>query len=57
MNKKPINIKVTFENRDTITTLINTDIEGAKQYYLNNIFNLGTVEDELTRAIKVEQIF
>lgn len=30
-----------FENGDTITTLINTDAQGAVDYYYGKTFNLG----------------
>jgi hypothetical protein len=30
-----------FENGDTVTTLINTDAQGAVDYYYKKTFNLG----------------
>jgi hypothetical protein len=52
-----ITVKVTYENNDTVITGINLTIQESKEYYLNNIFNLGQGEhDLLVKAVKVEQI-
>ncbi len=51
-----IEVKVTFEDGESITTPINTDLEGAKKYYLGKMFNLGTEDDVMKKAVKVEQI-
>lgn len=51
-----INIKCTYENGNTSTTRVNATIEEAKEYYLGKIFNIGTVEDNLQKCIKVEII-
>lgn len=48
-------VKVTFSNGNSLTTEINTDLEGAKKYYLNKYFNLGCVDDNMQQAVKVEQ--
>jgi hypothetical protein len=50
------NVKVTYSNGDTITTAINGTIEAAKQYFLGNIFNIGSVEDNMQTAVKVEEV-
>jgi len=50
------NIKVFFENGDSLTTKINgTEIE-IKAYYVGKVFNVGCVEDDLQKAIGVEFI-
>ena len=51
-----ITVKVTFEDGDYLTTGINTDLDGAKQYYEGRLFNLGCVEDHMVKAVKVEEI-
>ena len=51
-----ITVKVTFEDGDSLQTDINTTLEGARRYYLGQYFNLGTVEDRMVKAVKVEQI-
>ena len=51
-----ITVKVTFEDGDYLTTGINTDLEGAKKYYEGRVFNLGSVEDRMVKAISVEQV-
>jgi hypothetical protein len=55
-DKARITVKVTFDNGDFLFSTINGDLESAKKYYLGNEFNLGSVEDNMTTAIKVEQI-
>lgn len=47
-------VKVTFANDDSITTRINGCKDEIEAYYLNNIFNVGSVEDNLQKAIAVE---
>lgn len=54
--KTKVCVKVTFEDGDTISTWINLDFAEAKKYYLNNYFNLGTVEDNMQKAVKIEQL-
>ncbi len=49
-------IRVSFSNGDSLVTSINGSDEEINAYYLGNVFNLGTVEDELTVATKVEFI-
>lgn len=53
---KKINVKVTFENKDCIYSSINTDLEGAKKYYLGKSFNLGGADDNISKVVLVEQI-
>lgn len=50
-----ISVKVTFSDGNHLTTSINADLEGAKQYYLGKTFNLGSGEnDKMAKAVKVE---
>lgn len=47
-------VKVTFENGESATTSINGSKDEVEAYYLNNVFNLGTENDNLQKAINVE---
>lgn len=51
-----ITVKVTFANGDIITTSINGTFEEANEYYLGKWFNLGPVEDNMQKAISIEEI-
>lgn len=51
-----ITIKVTMEDGNTFTTPINCTFEEAKSYYVGNYFNMGTVDDYMVKAVKVELI-
>jgi len=53
-----ISVKVTFDDGDHLTTRINTDLEGAKKYYLGKSFTFdGSGEEEIMKeAVKVEEI-
>lgn len=52
------NVKVTYSNNDTITTAINGTIEEIENYYrVGSIFNIGTVEDDLQKVVKLEFVF
>lgn len=48
------NVKVTFADGDVIYTTINGTEEEIRDYYLNNEFNIGAVEDNVQRAVQVE---
>lgn len=48
------NIKVTFKNGDYITTKINGTKEEIRSYYIGNVFNIGTMDDNLQVADTVE---
>jgi hypothetical protein len=51
------NVKVIFDNGNSLQTTINVDLEGAKKYYLGKTFNLGNGEHDLmAKAIKVELV-
>ena len=47
-------IKVTYDNRDSTITNINGTKSEIKEYYIGNIFNIGTYEDCLVKAVSVE---
>lgn len=47
-------IKVTFDNGDSIITNINSTESEIKEYYIGNIFNIGTYEDCLVKAVSVK---
>lgn len=52
-----ITVTVTFSDGDSLTTGINTDLEGAKDYYLGNWFNVGLgPEDHIVQAIAVKPL-
>ena len=52
-----ITIKVIFKNGDSLITDINTDLEGAKKYYLSKWFNLGNADkDVMTEAVEVKLV-
>ena len=53
-----INVKVTFDDGDHLTTRINADLEGAKKYYLGKRFPFeGSDEEEIMKkAVKVEEV-
>ena len=55
--RERVAVKVTFDNGDSLITEINTDLKGAKDYYLGKKFNLGAgAYDVMTKAVKVELI-
>ena len=49
-------VKVTFDNGDVIITDFNAKVsrEEMAKYYMGNWFNLGTVRDDMHKAVKVE---
>jgi len=47
-------VKVYFENKDTVTTRINACKKNIFDFYMNNIFNIGSVEDNLQCVAWVE---
>lgn len=48
--------KVTFDNGDSLVTRLNGTIEDARKYYIGTVFNLGVVDDDMHRCVKVEEI-
>ncbi len=51
-----ITVKCTYSNGDTITTGINGTLETAKDYFLGNWFNIGSVEDNMQQCVNVELV-
>ena len=49
-----ITVKATFSDGDTIISSMNATEEEAKQYYLDKVFNLGSVRDHLVTCVSVE---
>lgn len=49
--------KITFANGNSFNTGFNGNIHEARAYYLGNLFNLGSVEDDVQKCVSVEQIF
>lgn len=48
-------IRVTFDNGDSITTRINGTPAEIERYYIGQVFNVGIgPEDNMTRAVSVE---
>ena len=47
-------LKVTFANGDAITTPINGTREEIAKYYYGHYFNIGSVTDNVQKAVKVE---
>jgi len=57
MGEKLRNVKVIFENGSTINTSMAarlTDEEIKEYYKIGKVFNIGSVEDNLQKVIKVE---
>lgn len=48
--------KITFDNGDSLVTRLNGTFEDACQYYIGSMFNLGVVDDDMHRCVKVEEI-
>ena len=51
-----VDVKVTFGDGDHLTTGFNGSLTDAENYYLNRYFNLGCVEDNMQKAVRVEKI-
>ena len=47
-------VRVTFANDDHLITEINGTPDSVCDYYLGNMFNLGSVNDNMQRAVKIE---
>jgi hypothetical protein len=51
-----IAVKCTYQNGDTIDTMFNGTLQDAENYFLNKVFNIGNVKDNLQKCIKVDEI-
>lgn len=49
-------VRVTFDDGNFIDTRINTDLQGAKDYYLGQAFELDELKP-LSTAVDVKEIF
>lgn len=47
-------IKVIFENGDYIKSKINGTNEEINDYYLNNYFNIGSINDDIQKCVGVQ---
>lgn len=49
-------VKVTFDNGNTIFSDFNAEVsrEEMAKYYMGNWFNIGSVSDDMHKAVKVE---
>lgn len=47
-------IRVTFDSGDTLETEINGTHESIEKYYIGNYFNVGSVNDKIAKAVKVQ---
>jgi len=50
-----ITVKCTYSNGDIIVTRFNGTLKDAETYFLNRIFNVGTVHDDMQKCVKVEE--
>lgn len=50
-----ITVKCTYSSGDIITTRFNGTFQEAESYFLNQIFNIGTVYDNMQKCIRVEE--
>jgi len=50
-----ITVKCTYTNGDSIITRFNGTLKDAETYFLNRIFNVGTVHDDMQKCVKVEE--
>ena len=51
-----ITIKVDFEDGDSLVTRFNGTLEEAKQYYIDKVFNMGCVNDNIVRCIDISKV-
>lgn len=49
-------VKCYFKNGDVIISKINGTIQDAEKYYVGNVFNIGSVVDNLQKCIKIEAL-
>ena len=50
-------VRVNFNNGDHLITRFNGTIEQAENYYVGNVFNIGSVQDDMQKAVSVRQIY
>jgi len=49
-----LTLKIKYENGEVRHTRINTTEQGAKEYYIGKIFNIGIVSDNLQKCVDIE---
>ncbi|MDA3855062.1 MAG: hypothetical protein PF569_02300 [Candidatus Woesearchaeota archaeon] len=54
--EETITVKVEFEDGNYLVTGINTDLNGAEDYYLGKYFNFGIEGDKMVKAVKVTKV-
>lgn len=47
-------VKVIFEDGNSYVTSINGTVDEITNFYVGNIFNLGTIGDDLVEAVGIE---
>jgi hypothetical protein len=50
------NFKIFFEDNNSFVTGFNGDLNAAKSYYLNKLFNLGVENDRMVKCVAVIQV-
>lgn len=49
-------IKVILENGDSFCTKVNGTKEDIEKYYVGSVFNVGVVDDDMQKCVRVEFI-
>jgi hypothetical protein len=49
-------VECTYSDGNKIRTEINGSMETAKQYFLGNAFNIGSVTDNMQQCIAIKEI-
>lgn len=52
--KKPLEIRIVYEDGTTGATKINITEEEARRYYVGQVFNVGTVTDIMKKCVNIE---
>ena len=52
--KKPLEIRIIYEDGTTGATKINATEEEARRYYVGTVFNVGTVADVMKKCVNIE---
>jgi hypothetical protein len=51
-----IKVKCTYQDGNTVTTDINGILSDAANYFIGNYFNIGHIEDNVQKCVRVEQL-
>ncbi|AUN01428.1 hypothetical protein EXM90_11480 [Clostridium botulinum] len=49
-----LTLKINYQNGDFTVTKFNGNFKNAKEYYLNNKFNIGTIEDNIQTCTSIK---